>query len=94
MVVVRTRTPLYVQRDTGMSATLKTNGDRPKPTGSAIVLLPGDELALPGGTVGEEPVVEVDLRGVSSATQERAVLRLGVREVENEKDARQLGLEM
>lgn len=94
MVVVRTRTPLCVERGSGMSATLKINGDRGRPTGSTVVLLPGDELCLPGGTVGEEAIVEVDLRGVPSANHDRAVLRLGVRDAENEQAARQLKLEM
>lgn len=94
MVVIRTRTPLCVERGSGMSATLKVNGDQGRPTGSTVVLLPGDELCLPGGTVGEEAIVEVDLRSVSSANHDRAVLRLGVRDTENGQDAKQLRLEI
>lgn len=92
MVVLRTRTPLCVNCTPRTNAMLKINGDHKRLIGPTIVLLPNDEICLPGGTVGDELTIEIDLRSVSSSNHSRAILRLDVKEVSNETDAQQLGL--
>ena len=50
-MIVRTRTALRIEREPGISARIATNGNG-STTGPMIVLLPGDELRLPGGVPG------------------------------------------
>ena len=90
-MIVRTRTALRIEREPGISARIATNGNG-STTGPMIVLLPGDELRLPGGVPGEELIIEIDLRAVSASNHSRAVLRLRKEQVHNGGEARQLEL--
>ena len=88
-MIVRTRTPLRIEREPDATARILTHGDV-APTGPSVVLLPGEELRLPGGVPGEELVIVVDLRDMSSSNHARAVLRLSKESVHNEGEAQQL----
>lgn len=90
-MIVRTRTPLRVEREQGVSAKIFLKG-RYAPTGQQIVLLPGDELRLPGGPPGDELVIDIDLRGISSCNHNEAVLHLRLEPAHNEDEAKQLRL--
>ena len=89
-MIVRTRTPLRIEREPDATARILTHGDV-APTGPSVVLLPGEEIRLPGGVPGEELVIVVDLRDMSSSNHARAVLRLSRESAHNEGEAQQLG---
>ena len=90
-MIVRTRTALRVERESGISVKIATNGNG-SVTGPMVVLLPGDELRLPGGTPGEELIIDIDLSAISSSNHSLAVLRLRKEMVHNDDEARQLEL--
>ena len=87
-MIVRTRTPLRVERGHDISAKILVEGSQ-SPIGPLIVLLPGDELRFPGGVPGEELVVEIDLREISASNHARALLRLQTEIAHNEEEAQQ-----
>lgn len=91
-MIVRTHTPILVEREPGVRVMIRTHGPK---AGSEVVLSSGDELVIPDDSSNTELVLEVDLRGMSSSKHPLARLRLHTRKrynADGSDDSKQLEL--